>query len=375
MRRNRIAKTLQDKLKDLDSHLYLLREHRQGLSENATHLKAIAAELRTLICFSSETEGLLWRLADELGVDDPVYVHAVGKLQHDHLMTQGLQFYCIPIVRGGKGDPKLPPHNRSFRDLIRNSESLFAAGKPITYEYLIKAVSQQIGTAHEDDGLEPALVELRSIMLNGVEPFEPVLLTATEYTLEIGERVVVKAEEQHHFQRARHTHRYGNTSLALRLRVVTQLGGRVPLAVFRSYVANVDINCSAGPAGVSFSILKSGRLISDIVAQYPTGWQPGAEVLFVLSYCSYKQQARTFSNDTSSDISSLDGVGWIHAGDLLLEHNNTDHIDLVEKKFVLCYERLLSADDARSLYELPSNGYGLWTPSYEAEGQSPFPDD
>ena len=362
------------KLQDLDSHLYLLREHRQGLSESQTHLKAISAELRTLICYSSKTEGLLWRLVDELHVHDQVYVHAVGKLQRDHPMTQGLQFYSIPIIRGGKGNPKLPPHNRSFRDLIKNSETLFAADKAITYEYLIKAVSQQMGSAHEDDGLEPALVELKSTMLNGVEPFVPVLLTATEYTLEIGERVLIEAEKQHDFRRAHHKHDFGNVSLALRLRVVKQLGGRVPLVTFHSYVANVDINCYAGPAGVSFSITKNGRQVSDIVAQYPADWQPGAEVLFILSYCSHKQKVRTLSNSTTSEVSGIDGLGWLHAGDLLLEHNNTDHIDLVEKKFLLSYERLLSSDEAKQLYELPSDGYGLWKPSHEIEKQSPFPE-
>jgi hypothetical protein len=62
----RIPKTLEQKLADLDAHLFLLREHRSGLRESVAHLKDISAELRALICFSSNREGLLWRLADEL---------------------------------------------------------------------------------------------------------------------------------------------------------------------------------------------------------------------------------------------------------------------------------------------------------------------
>lgn len=374
MRKGRIAKTLNDKLQDLDSHLYLLREHRQGLSESTTHLKAIAAELRTLICFSSQTEGLLWRLVDELHVDDKIYVHVVGKLNSDHPMTQGLQFYIYHIARGGKGNPKLPPQNRSFKDIVKNSESLFAAGKPITYEYLIKAISQQMGSAHEDEGLEPVLVDLKTRILNGIEPFVPVLCAATEFTLEIGERVLAEAEKHHEIQRAHHKHDYGNVSLALRLRVRQQLAGRVPLVVFHSYVANVDIECYASPAGVSFTITKNGQQLHDIVSKYPPEWQPGAEILFILSYCSRKQQARTLSNNNCSEVISIKGLGWLHAGDLQLERNNTKHIDLVEKKFILLYERLLSLEDAKELFNLPSNGYGLWKPSHEIEKESPFPE-
>ena len=105
MKQPRIPKTLEDKIGDLDSHLFLLREHRQGLSESRSHLKGMAAELRTLICYSSGTEGLLWRLVDELNVDDRLFLHIPGRLRRDHPLAQGLQFYIVPIQREGNGPP------------------------------------------------------------------------------------------------------------------------------------------------------------------------------------------------------------------------------------------------------------------------------
>jgi hypothetical protein len=107
-KRLRIPKTLEQKLSDLDAHLFLLREHWNDLRENTSHLKVISAELRTLVCFSSDREGLLWRLADELGVDDNIFLHVPGKLKRDHPLAKGLHFAIVPIQRGVKATPGCP---------------------------------------------------------------------------------------------------------------------------------------------------------------------------------------------------------------------------------------------------------------------------
>ena len=374
MTKDRIAKTLEQKIHDLDSHLYILRESRQGLSESDSHLKAMAAELRTLVCSSSGTEGLLWRLVDELGVDDRMLLHVPEKLRRDHLKAQGLKFYLDPIKRGGKGNPKLPPDQYHLKYVIKECESVFAGGKPLTYEYLIRAVAQQMGSAHEDDGLEPALVELQSILTEGLATIIHILCEVTDLTLEIGERVLETAERTLAFKRTHHKNDYGNVSITLRLRVKQQLASRIPLILFRSYVSGVEILCSGSPAGLSFQVKKHGKDVCDLIANYPKDWTPGGEAVFIFSYCSKTQQARTVTNGQIHKIVDLEGFGWLHASDVTLEQNNIDFVDLVEKQFVLTYEKLLSQEDAKGLYELPANAYGLWKFNHELEGESPFPD-
>ena len=373
MTKSRIPKTLEEKLKDLDSHLFLLREDRKGLSESRDNLKDMSAELRTLICYSSKTEGLLWRLVDELKVDDEIFLHVPGRLKKNHPLVQVLQFYKISIQRGGKGHPQLAPKNHSLKHVVKNCESVFAGGHPLTYEYLIKAISQQMGTSHEDDGLEPALVELKSIFINGVEPFIPVLLTVTDFTLEVGERVLDSAEQKIGFRRDPHKHDYGNTSIVLRMRITKQLAGRIPLVMFHSYVGDIKIFCSATPKGIGFTVYKKGQEIFDLTANYPSNWEPGAEAVFVFSYCSKVQQARTMTNTETGTIINLPNLGWLHASDLTLEENHIDHIDFVEKQFLLTYEGLLSAEDVNGLYDLPPNAYGLWKYEDDINDQSPFP--
>ena len=372
-RKDRIPKTLDQKLSDLDGHLFLLREHLQGLRESSTHLKIISAELRTLVCFSSGTEGLLWRLLDELGINDSIFLHVPGKLKRDHPLARGLQFAIVPIQRGGKGDPQLTPNHYSLKYVIKECEALIVKGTPLAHEYLIKAISEQMGTAHEDDGLEPALVDLKSIFINGIEPFVPVLATDAELTLEIGERILEHAEKKLGFKRQHHKHSYGDISIVLRLRIKQLLAGRIILVVFRSYISSIDIICSAGPTGVTFILKKNNKNVGELLSKYPSEWKTGDDAVFVFSYCSRTSQARTITNGEAHEIVSSLYLGWFHASDLYLEHNNQKHIDLVEKQFLLTYQRLLSSEDSKGLRELPPNGYGLWKFSDEIEEQGVFP--
>jgi hypothetical protein len=373
-KRPRIPKTLEEKLHDLDAHLFLLKGHLHKLRESPSHLKVISAELRTLVCFSSGTEGLLFRLIEELGVDDIIFLHVAGKLKKDHPLARGLQFILIPMQRGGKGDPRLRPHYYSLKDIIKNTEALVADGKPLTHEYLIKAVAQQMGTSHEDEGLEPVLLYLKSIFINGVEPFIPVLALDAELTLEIGERVIETAEKQSIFRRQPHELNHGNVSLVLRLRIKQILAGRISLFRFHSYVSDVDLSVAAGPTGISFALFKHGTEVAELLAKYPANWVPGDDAVFVLSYCSRTRQARTITNGHADEIMDGCDIGWIHAGDLLLEENHVNHIDFIVKHFLLTYEKLLSPQDSKGLHELPPNGYGLWKYSEELEEKGVFPE-
>lgn len=373
-RHDRIPKTLDEKLAELDAHLFLLKQHLQGLRENPAHLKVVSAELRTLVCFSSGTEGLLWRLVDELEVDDKIFLHVPGKFNRDHALAKGLQFAIVPIQRGGRGDYRLPPDHYSLKYIIKDCEALIVKGEPLTHEYLIKAIAQQMGTAHEDEGLESALVDLKSIFINGTEPFVPVLAMDAELTLEIAERVLENAEKHLDLKRKHHEHNYGNVSIALRLRIKKLLAGRIPLLVFRSYVSDVDIECAAGPTGVSFSLKKHGKHVGELLATYPRGWTPGHDAVFVFSYCSRARRARTITNGEAHEPVDAVDLGWFHVLDIHLDQNYVKHIDLVEKQFLLTYERLLSSKDSQGLYELPPNGYGLWKFTDELEDEGVFPE-
>lgn len=201
-RRDRIQKTLKQKLLDLEEHLFLLDYHLSRLKEREAHLKGLATELRVLVCFSSRTEGLLWRLTDELDISDVLYVHFLGSLDTQHPLARGIDLFLLPpLHRGGQGDPQIPPNYWSLKSMLKEGDAVIVLGKGLTHEYLIKAIAQQVGSAHEDEGLEPSLVEMQHIFVNGVQPYIPVLAADADLTLELGHQVLDIAEQERWFVR------------------------------------------------------------------------------------------------------------------------------------------------------------------------------
>jgi len=195
-RKKRIPKTLERKLRDLDDHLYLLTEFRRGLAAGETaYLKVLATDLRTLVCKSSGTEGLLWRLIDELGVSDEVHVHLPSDVDPNHPSNQSLSLRFAPIFRAGEDDTNLPPANHSLRRIIKECEGIYVSGNGYTHEKLIATFAQQMGSAHEDDGAEPHLVELVGVLIANLSLLTRILDSDADYVSEVGNRVLSSANE------------------------------------------------------------------------------------------------------------------------------------------------------------------------------------
>jgi hypothetical protein len=192
----RIKKTLDRNLRDLDDHLHFLRESLSKLSNGDTsYVKPLTAELRLLVCKIGK-EGLLWRVVDEIGTDDRVNVHLAGNLNRDHPLVVGLQFMFIPLLRSGLGDPRLIPGEHSLKSIIRESEALLVSGDTYTYGKLIRTVSAQMGSAHEDEGVAPFLVELSGTVISDQPALNIALISIADLVLEVGEKVLADANQK-----------------------------------------------------------------------------------------------------------------------------------------------------------------------------------
>lgn len=201
-RKHRFPKTQNRKLHDLDDHLYFLKEALVKLAAgDQAYLKSLAAELRVLICEASRTEGLLWRIVDELHVHDTVHVHLACNLNREHPLARNMQFNFIPVLRAGYGDPRLVPAHHSLKSIIKKCEALVVSGTGYTHEKLIRAVAEQMGSAHEDEGAEPYLVELSSIIISDKPILITLLRSDAELVLEVGERVLAIAAQKVGFVR------------------------------------------------------------------------------------------------------------------------------------------------------------------------------
>ena len=190
----KVQKSLERKLSDLEEHLYLLKYHFDHLMEREIHLKVLSVTLRVLVCKSNKIEGLLWRLANEMNVSDEVELQMVCKLDHKHPLAYGLNYSFVEINRSGKGDARLPSGFYSLKQVIKECEAVIVFGKPLTYQKLIAAVARQMGSAHEPDGIDPALVELGALSPDERTELYKIFSVITDLTLDVGSRVLKKVE-------------------------------------------------------------------------------------------------------------------------------------------------------------------------------------
>jgi len=215
----RIPRPILEKLEALDDHVFLLRDALHNLHQDDARLKTLASELRLLICMSSHTEGLLWRLTKELKVDDAVYVHSAGEeVDPDHPLAVGLQFMQIPLFRAGEGPPQIPVQHLGLMDLVKSGSAFFAQGENLTHERTISLVANQIGSSHESDKISHKLKFLRDILINNKPAFFEILALHVDLTLEVAERVLSKANIDVGFERKSRVN-YGDLSIT----VVAQL--------------------------------------------------------------------------------------------------------------------------------------------------------
>jgi hypothetical protein len=369
---NRISKTLKQKLLDLDAHLFLLRTHLHKLKDNRSHIKVIAAELRTLICYSGKTEGLLWRLTDELKIDDRIKLHLPGKVNYENPLMQGLDFLILPLKRADKGAPQIKAKRHSLRGIIKQSEAIVAIGKSITHEYIIKAVAQQIGTSHEDDGVEPALDSLAKISIDGVEPYINVLAFDAEMTLEVGERVLRAAEAKSLISRPVHNYNYGNLSIVLRFQKDCKLSSKLEILRLRSFISSIEIKSFATNDDVIFTAAKDKEQALSLSAPYQNKDKSAQDVVVAFSYCSHARKARILSSTGADEIIECN-LNWAHAPELTPEYINNTSTESHKLCSFYIFERLVSTKDIMEIAQLPSDGYGIWKYSNEIEAAGPFP--
>ena len=206
-----------------------------------------------------------------------------------------------------------------------------------------------------------------------VEPYVGVLATDAELSLEVGERVLERAETQHSFNRPSHSHDYGNLSIVVRVHRKQHLGNRTLLLQFQSYISAVKILVFATPTGILFQVAKRGREVAEFIAAYPHASAIGEDAIATFSYCSRTGEARTLTADGPA-ITQAIGLGWLHAEELVLEVVSAAYKDLIDQRFVLTFQRLLSCRDVREILNLPPDGYGLWKPQTELNARGAFPE-
>jgi hypothetical protein len=371
---SRVTRTIDELIAALDHHQYLLRDSLYDLREDPAHLKTLATELRTLVCMSSGTEGLLWRVADELNVSDMLELQVAESVNREHPLNQGLDIQQLPMQRPGEGPPAPPAGQVRLRDVIKNCEAIYVSqitDRIFTHELLIGAIAGQMGGAHEAEGLDHSLVKLNNLLLNRRQLYFGVLTFDAELTLQIGERVLDRAEHARGFKRATRPANYGDVTLCLRLARRDWIFGRVPIFTVRSEISESEIKCFVSAQVVIFTLSKRGAIVAEFSLPYPADWETGCDAMFAVCYSSAHRQIRLIVNGEASGPPQRCDFGWLDARELRRPELHSGFEDLISLRCIPLYSRLLRPAECAELLSISADGRELRAPRI---GTGPFPD-
>jgi hypothetical protein len=197
-----VEKTRVQLISALEDHLYLLSRTLKDLGEgDGGQMRQLSTQLRGLIGASSGVTGLLWRLCDELGVDDTVEIRALGGIESNAPITKGLRYAFLATSSDGSTPLDIPPVPTSLRRHIQEAEAFFVDGESISHEYLIGRLANETGTAHELDRVSKSMAKLNSLLIGDIQAYFHVINYDAVLTLEVGERIIQKAVGQGYVRR------------------------------------------------------------------------------------------------------------------------------------------------------------------------------
>jgi hypothetical protein len=347
---NRINKPLSRKLKDLEDHLFILRGQLHGLKHDAAHIKVIAGILRVLVCISSGTEGLLWRLIEEIDVSDKIRLHVSGPLKRDHPLARGLRLSVIPLYRPDAYLEKhLPSQTWSVRYVIKSLPAVHALGNSYTHEQIIKMVAEQSGLAHEDDGVSPALATMEEIMFNSQASYFPVLRIIAEITLQLGERVIREAERLGIYER----HRFSApVSLSIHCILLQTPLVKVPVVKFESLIAEMSVEVLMMPKSFSFVVCREDTQSFEVNTPFPCDWKEGEDAAFCLTYNHKLDRAQAISPQIWGASKEHCGLGYVGASDFSKPCPHPECSRNIELRVAYVHQREFNPEEVAKLPEL-----------------------
>lgn len=380
-RTDRTPKSLSQKLNNLDDHQFLLRRSLHDLPQEPAELKILATELRTLVCHSSDLDGLLWRLCDELSVTDQIEMFAPLGVDLDHLLAKDLKFAICTVKRPDqlKGLQNAKAELLSLRKLFEEHEAVYlptVQEKILTHESLIKAVAQQVGSAHEDEGVDPDLSRLSCISIGGQSVYSQILKQDAEFSLQIGERVLDTAEAKGLYQRklrkSDNGEFYGDLTLIARLCWRELIIGEVDILRFRSHISEVDISLKLYPPTIEIKIMKREQHVCTLNGDHPTNWGPDNDASIAFCYATAERKARIIINRIP--LPSVDcNAGWISAKEFSPPIFQTHAESPVILGPVLLYGRHVSPDECQQLLGFSRDLREMFE-TKPPRTDSPFPD-
>lgn len=202
-KRPRIPKSPERRLADCESQLRFLAEALDKQPHERDRYKQVAGALRILVCSAGRNRPLLldllktYGLASDVLPQPPTFgpVAMVGDIaKYGSLDLSTMSDAELEDLAARERARAKPVPLASF---VEAGLAVYIDPYEISYKDLILTVAQQSGTAHEDDHLDAAIVELERILIGGYSGHEAPLRGLGMIVLSAG-RELIRHVATHH---------------------------------------------------------------------------------------------------------------------------------------------------------------------------------
>ena len=199
-RKSRIPKPLKQRIDECETHLYFLWDARRLYEKEKDRYKQISSELRVLIGDHNPRRRLLLSLMDTY---DFIY----------EVQPPGPPFDKQPILMVGWADD--PIHQSltvevqaarddkakldevlkkqaalrrpiPFAEYVEKALAVYIAPYDYSYRDLVLAISQQVGSSHEDTSMDETLIRMKQVIIGGDEGHVAPLIGFSDLVLKVG---------------------------------------------------------------------------------------------------------------------------------------------------------------------------------------------
>lgn len=213
-RTNRIPKSREARLVECETHLYFLWDARRLYPEQHDHYKQVATELRVLIGDHKPARRLLLSMMDEFNFTyevppppppfDKLPIPMVGwREDPSHLAVDDKATIEEALASQAALRRPVP-----FPEYVERALAVSVGPRDYSFRDLVLAISQQVGSSHEDTAVDVPLmqlVQMGSVSLGGEKGHIAPLITFADLVLTVGQRFLGHVTVDHgyapkHFQ-------------------------------------------------------------------------------------------------------------------------------------------------------------------------------
>lgn len=389
MSKKLIPRSVYEITQALNQQLIELESELSKVVSSELSLKLVVTILRNLICDQKKRSGrqigLLWRVTKKLKISNMVTVDDSYMIPKLGGIVNSPKIYIFPLKMPS---PEFRIKSRHcLHEITQNWHAIYILGKKITYQKLIKDLSQQMGIAHENDEIDEYLFLLDKTRLHNYPIYAYAIYSMAKFVLKLGKKVIKFAENQYGYTKINDAYKdlTGDFSIMVRLGIKNPILSDIKVIEFFLNISELKVTLLIKPKGIRFKIEKYGDIDHDFPSgkqkkealtkvyfldlSYPKQLKFYEDFVCTMSYSAKRKQVRVTINEDSSEVFEID-IGQVTLDDIKPKPNKNNQNFYLQ--YILSFKGICNSKNIKGLLNKTPEDDLLCNIMEKYKNQDPF---